>query len=247
MGQAIRGGGRRTRARVLGAALVALVALAPIATGLAYADSRATEATVGPTGTIAAAAPGHRLELHAAPGGPTVHALGARTAFGSRTRLAVLGRRGGWLAVSSEALGNTRRAWIKRSPAVRLYRTPYTVLVSVHARRLELRAGSRTLLRAVVAVGRPDSPTPTGRFGITDKFAGARFGHAYGCCVLVLSAVQTHLPRGWTGGNRLALHGTSAPASLGRASSAGCVRLDDRPLRALMRRLPLGAPVVIRR
>src|SRR3954454_5533991 len=137
MGEAIRGGGRRTHASAVGAALVAL---AEIATGPAYATSRAAEARV-PAGTIAAGVPGHRLRLHAAPGGPTVHALGERTAFGSRTRLAVLGRRDGWLAVSSEALGNTRRAWIKRSPAVRLYRTRYLVVIFRHARRLELRAG----------------------------------------------------------------------------------------------------------
>src|SRR4051794_28383081 len=243
MGVAILGGGRRTRASAVGAALVVL---AEIVTGRAYAASRAAEAPV-PAGTIAAVAPGYRLSLHVAPGGPTVHALAERTAFGSRTRLAVLGRRGGWLAVSSEALGNTRRAWIKQSPAVRLYRTRYIVVVVRHTRRLELRAGSRTLLRADVGVGGPDSPTPVGRFGVTDKLAGARLGRSYGCCVLVLSAVQTRLPRGWTGGDRVALHGTSAPASLGRASSAGCVRLDDGTLRTLMRRLPLGAPVVIRR
>src|SRR4051794_41258664 len=190
MGVAILGGGRRTRASAVGAALVVL---AEIVTGRAYAASRAAEAPV-PAGTIAAVAPGHRLSLHAAPGGPSVHALAERTAFGSRTRLAVLGRRGGWLAVSSEALGATRRAWIKQSPAVRLYRTRYVVVVFRHTRRLELRAGSRTLLRAVVGVGRSDSPTPTGRFGITDKFAGARLGRSYGCCVLVLSAVPAPPP-----------------------------------------------------
>src|SRR4051794_11801591 len=245
MGHAFRGGGCRMH---VGALFATLVVLAQTTTGPAHAAWRAAgEAAAGSAGTIAAVASGHRLRLHAAPGGPTVDVLGDRTPFGSRTRLAVLGRRRGWLAVSSEALGNARRAWIKRSPAVRLYRTRYVVVVFRHARRLELRAGSRTLLRAVVGVGRPDSPTPTGHFGITDKLAGARFGRSYGCCVLVLSAVQTRLPRGWTGGNRVALHGTSAPASLGRASSAGCVRLDDRPLRSLMRRLPLGTPVVIRR
>src|SRR3954451_17095112 len=220
MGHAIRGGGRRMH---VSARLAKLVALAETTTGPANAAIPAAgEAAAGPARTIAAVAPGHRLRLHAAPGGPTVDVLGDRTPFGSRTRLAVLGRRRGWLAVSSEALGNARRAWIKRSPAVRLYRTRYVVVVFRHGRRLELRAGSRSLLRAVVGVGRPDSPTPTGHFGITDKLAGARFGRSYGCCVLVLSAVQTRLPRGWTGGDRRGLPGTSAPARVGPAPTGRC-------------------------
>src|SRR3954454_22037347 len=119
------------------------------------------------------------------------------------------------------------------------------VVVSVHAR---LARAARRLAHAA-ARRRRRRPTRLAhadrRFGITDKFAGARFGRSYGCCVLVLSAIQTHLPRGWTGGTRLGRHAPGAPASLGRGSSAGCVRLAERPLRTLMRRLPLGAPVII--
>jgi lipoprotein-anchoring transpeptidase ErfK/SrfK len=96
-----------------------------------------------------------------------------------------------------------------------------------------------------VGIGRPGSPTPTGRFAVTDKLSGAPYGTVYGCCILALSAHQPNLPAGWKGGDRMAIHGTSDPASIGAPSSAGCLRAGDGDLRYLMRRLPLGTPVFI--
>jgi lipoprotein-anchoring transpeptidase ErfK/SrfK len=184
--------------------------------------------------------------VHASPGGRRIGRLRTRTVFGSPTRLAVLGRSGEWIAVSTELAGRANRGWIRQA-GVRLRTTPYRIVITVSARRLELRHGTRVVLRSRVAVGRPSNPTPPGRFGITDKLAGARFGGAYGCCILALSGVQTRLPPGWPGGDRLALHGTDSPASIGQAASSGCVRVEERRLRALMRRVPLGTPVLIQR
>ncbi len=199
------------------------------------------------TTLIAEVEPGHAVTAHARPHGRRLLRIGARTPFGSPTRLAVLARRGRWLAIGTPAPGANRRAWIRRSAALRLRATRYRIVVSLSDRRLELRHGTRTLMRTAVAVGRPTSATPTGRFSVTDKLAGSRYGSAYGCCILALSGVQPHPPAGWTGGNRLALHGTDSPGSIGTASSAGCVRLPDRPLRTLVRRAPLGTEVTIRR
>jgi lipoprotein-anchoring transpeptidase ErfK/SrfK len=97
-----------------------------------------------------------------------------------------------------------------------------------------------------VGVGRPGSPTPVGRFAVTDKLSGSTYGPYYGCCILALSAHQPNLPPGWRGGDRIAIHGTNDPASIGAASSAGCPHARDADLRVLMRRVPLGTPVFIR-
>jgi len=102
------------------------------------------------------------------------------------------------------------------------------------------------LMRVRVGVGASDSPTPTGRFAVTDKLAGGRFSAAYGCCILALSAIQTNLPAGWSGGDRVAIHGTLSPSDFGQAVSAGCIHAPDADLRYLMRVVPLGTPVVIR-
>ena len=102
------------------------------------------------------------------------------------------------------------------------------------------------VFRTRVAVGAAAHPTPTGRFGVTDKLPGRRFGSVYGCCILAISAIQEKLPANWPGGNRIALHGTNLPSSIGNPVSTGCVRVGERPLRRMMRRVPLGTPVIIR-
>jgi len=102
------------------------------------------------------------------------------------------------------------------------------------------------VLSAVVGVGSPSSPTPAGRFAVTDRLAGARFSSAYGCCVLPISAHQEHPPAGWANGTRMAIHGTNDPATIGQAASAGCVHAEESAMRALVQRVPLGTPVLIR-
>ena len=51
---------------------------------------------------------------------------------------------------------------------------------------------------------------------------------------------------GWPGGDRLAIHATPDATSVGRAASLGCMRAHTRDARALMRTVPLGAPVFVR-
>ena len=121
-----------------------------------------------------------------------------------------------------------------------------SLVLDLSSRRIVLKEGSRIVRRMTVGVGRPSSPTPTGRFAVTDKLSGSRYGSFYGCCILALSAHQPHLPPGWTGGDRIAIHGTNAPSTIGTASSAGCPHARDADLRVLMRRVPLGSPVFIR-
>ena len=84
------------------------------------------------------------------------------------------------------------------------------------ARAAQGRPRVRTLS---VAIGRPGSETPTGRFAVTDKLRGGNYGPYYGCCILALNAHQPELPAGWTGGNRLAIHGTNSPGTIGAPAS----------------------------
>ena len=97
-----------------------------------------------------------------------------------------------------------------------------------------------------MAVGTSGSPTPPGRYAVTDKIAGTRYGAYYGCCILALTGHQTNPPPGWTGGDRLAIHGTDAPATIGAPASAGCLRAADADLQVLMRLVPLGTPVFVK-
>jgi hypothetical protein len=191
---------------------------------------------------VARVRPGRRVGLRLRPGGPVVAWLPSRTEFGSPQTFAVTrtlpGRR---FAVVSTALGNGRVGWISARPGeLRLSRSRLTLDIDLSTRLLSVRSGARVLGSFRVGIGAPGTPTPVGRFAVTDKLNGA-FSPVYGCCILALSAHQTHLPSGWTGGNRIAIHGGSTAGSV----STGCVHASTPALRYLMRSVPLGARVVI--
>jgi len=203
---------------------------------------------IPPAHVIAHVRPGGVVALHARPFGPVVARVGALTRFGSQRALGVVStRRGRWLAVTEAGVDGNRIVWVDaRAGGLRYSRTALELDVDLSDRTLTVRRGETTVRELSVGVGAFDSPTPTGRFAVTDKLDGANFSAAYGCCILALSAIQTSLPRGWAGGNRIAIHGTSTPTDFGQAVSAGCVHARDTDLHWLMRAIPLGTPVVIR-
>lgn len=198
---------------------------------------------------IAEVRPGHSLALHSRPFGPVLARVGPRTPFGSPRALGVVAtRHGRWLAVTEAGVGDNRSVWVDaRAGGLRYERTPLEVDIDLSTRTLVVRREGTVLRRASVGVGRAGSPTPTGRFAVTDKLDGSAYSAAYGCCILALSAIQPSLPAGWSGGNRVAIHGTLSSSDFGRAVSAGCVHASDATLRYLMRIVPLGTPVLIRR
>jgi lipoprotein-anchoring transpeptidase ErfK/SrfK len=148
--------------------------------------------------------------------------------------------------VITTELPNGRTGWVDAHGALRLSRTTVRLDVDLSSRLLRVRVAGRLVRAMRVGVGAPGTSTPTGRFAITDKLAGTNYGPYYGCCVLALNGHQPNTPPGWKGGNRLAIHGTDSPSTIGTAASAGCLRAADEDLRVLMAKVPLGTPVFIR-
>ena len=165
--------------------------------------------------------------------------------FGGRRVLSVAAVRGRWLGVSVPERPNGKLGWIdSKAAGFGRSRLKVSIRADLSARRIDLVVGRRVVKRLRVAIGRAGSPTPTGRFAVTDKIAGNRYGPYYGCCILAISGRQTRLPPGWQGGDLLAIHG--GPAwSLGSRRSAGCLHAAETDLRWLMRRIPLGTPITI--
>jgi lipoprotein-anchoring transpeptidase ErfK/SrfK len=169
------------------------------------------------------------------------------TEFGSTRVMSIAQQRGPWLGVVTTEMPNGKLAWVNmKNHGLRFRRHAYSLHADLSGRWLELRKRGRRIRRLSVAIGRPGSETPTGRFAVTDKLRGSSYGSYYGCCILALNAHQSKLPPGWHGGNRIAIHGTNAPGTIGTPASAGCLRAADSDLHVLMRRVPLGTPVFIR-
>ena len=180
--------------------------------------------------------------LRDGPDGAVVGRLAPRTEFGSPQIVPVVRREGSWLGVIATERPNGALGWV-RAAAVRMVREPARIDVDLSARRLRVVDGARTVFRMTVDIGGAATPTPTGSFAVTDSLRG--WG-PYGCCILALSGHQTKLAQGWTGGDRLAVHGASTAAGKGAAASLGCLRGDDADMRRLLRVARLGARVRIR-
>lgn len=168
-------------------------------------------------------------------GGRRVGVIGARTPYGSRTRLWVRARAAGWLQVPAmDAPGN--RGWIRARATRPAARLPDRVRIDRSARRLTV-IGPRGRWSTRVILGGAGTPTPLGTFQVTDRLNGRRFGGTYGAWILVLSTYGTpaHV-------SRVAIHGMP-PAAHSRFYSAGCVRVPSAALERLRRAAPPGTPV----
>lgn len=123
--------------------------------------------------------------------------------------------------------------------------TPITVEADLSEHRLTVLRGDRVVLRTPAATGAAVSPTPPGRYFVTDRvrFPG---GGSLGTFAFGISGIQPNLPPGWSGGDQLAIHGTNAPWTIGRSASAGCLRVSERILDRLRPLLRLGTPVIVR-
>jgi lipoprotein-anchoring transpeptidase ErfK/SrfK len=231
---------RRSRLIAAGAVFAATVSAAA-AVALAPAADSSVKSGPYAGGTEIAAPVNGTLALHAGPrAGRIMARVGSRTAFGSPTRLAVVQDRGGWVAVLSDVLGNGVQGYARASE-VRLSRKPYVLEADLSRRILIVRRWGLVVRRVAVAIGAASSPTPVGRFSVTDELSDF-YPSVYGCCVLALSAHQAQLPSGWTGGDRVAIHGGGG---IGSAVSNGCLHAGEADLRFLMSTVPLGTLVVI--
>jgi lipoprotein-anchoring transpeptidase ErfK/SrfK len=186
-----------------------------------------------------------RTVLRASPGGRALARLPRKTEWGTPTVLAALGERGGWLRVMATQLPNGRSGWIQ-ARAAGVVASHWKIEADLSRRLVTVRLDGHAVRRFRAAVGRPATPTPTGRFAITDKLHFTDHSRAYGWGAIALTGHQTHIEPGWNGGDRLAIHGTSEPASIGQAASFGCLRASDADVRWLVRHAYLGSIVEIR-
>jgi lipoprotein-anchoring transpeptidase ErfK/SrfK len=200
-----------------------------------------------PPTTILKVRPGHLVRMHARPGGKLLFRVLPKTVYGRRLILSVTQRRGAWAAVPTFLLPNGRRAWVRvsrRTFVVR--RTRWRLTADLSARTVAVVHGAQRVRTLRVAIGAPATPTPPGTYAITDKLGGRPFGSSYGCCILALSGHQPKVRTGPIDG-RLAIHGTDRPDLVGARVSQGCLRASDHNVRWLMRTVPVGTQVTVRR
>lgn len=120
------------------------------------------------------------------------------------------------------------------------------ILVDLSEKRVTLYKDGREVLSGRAAIGAPATPTPIGRFYVNQRLIPYDPRGPFGPGAVGISAFSEVLT-GWTQGGPIAIHGTNAPWSIGKAVSNGCIRLRNPVLRRLFAQTLSGTPVVIQR
>ena len=173
-----------------------------------------------------------------------VTTLTPTTEFGTTRVVLVVRRRGAWLKVRLPERPNGATGWV-RARDVELRSVTDAVVVDLTSRTLTWRRGGRRVLETTIAIGAPDTSTPTGHFYVTDLL-DTPDGGAYGPYAIGLAAHSDTLSEFGGGDGQIGLHGTNDPSSIGQSVSHGCVRVPNDVIVQLATSMPLGTPVTIR-
>lgn len=149
-----------------------------------------------------------------------------------------------WLEVFLPARPNGSTGWIRASD-VTLSEIDWRMKVELGAYRLMVWKGADLVREETVAIGKDRSPTPNGDFYVTERIETGNPRGPYGTWALGLSAYSDVYTSFAGGPGQVAIHGTNELSSLGRAASAGCVRVQDPAIIALAAQVPVGTPVSI--
>jgi sortase A len=181
------------------------------------------------------------------PDGPALRRYGRKDVNGARTVFGVLDARGcahSWYRVQLPVRPNGTSGWV-RAKDVQVLPVDTKIVIHVKAMRLELWSAGRVVLRTPIAPGAPATPTPTGRFYVTERQVPADPSGPWGPAALGTSAFSPVLKH-WAQGGPIGIHGTNEPSAIGHAVSHGCIRLPNSTMSRLFRLTPAGTPILIR-
>jgi hypothetical protein len=156
-----------------------------------------------------------------------------------------------WVRVRLPSRPNHAAAWVLADRVV-MRPTRWRILISRRARTISLYRDGDRLRRFRIVIGAPPTPTPHGLFSIVDvwRWYPADFLGAY---ILPITAHSNVLQEFGGGSGRVGIHGRGGASlldPLGAARSHGCIRLANRAIKWIVRKvgargLP-GIPVRVR-
>jgi len=113
------------------------------------------------------------------------------------------------------------------------------LVVSIPDRKLAVIENNEVVEVFAVAVGAPNSPSPTGTFTIVTRVANPTYYHPG---KVIAPGPQNPIGTRWIGLNQkgYGIHGTDQPASIGYAKSHGCIRLRNADVERLFERVHSG-------
>jgi lipoprotein-anchoring transpeptidase ErfK/SrfK len=196
-----------------------------------------------PASTTIATVRGADVPVSAAPGAAAASSLANPQPSGAPLVFRVVGQRDGWVQVQLPRRPNGSTGWVPDS-AVSLSTTVYAIVVTEADNTLDLYRAGKVVDSYPVATGTGGTPTPTGRFALTELLAPTNGG--YGPFAYGTTAFSDVLNSFGGGPGQIGLHGTEDASSIGQAASHGCIRMHNADITTLAKTLPLGTPFQVR-
>jgi lipoprotein-anchoring transpeptidase ErfK/SrfK len=182
---------------------------------------------------------------------PTMH-LTSPTADGDPLVLLVAGtakdveKDDAWLPVHLPVRPNGSQGWV-RAADVTVSTNDYRILIDLDDRKLTLTHEGEVVFKTAIGVGKDNTPTPGGIYYIDELIQPTEADGLYGPFAYGLSGFSdSPEAANFRGGDgALGIHGTNDPASIGKRTSHGCIRVPNDVISHMATILPLGTPVEI--
>ncbi len=193
---------------------------------------------------LAAVANGSVVNIHPAAGDSAVSKVLANPTFeGMPLAMLAIDRQGDWLQVRFPERPNGSIGWIQASE-VTLTPVENRIVISISKRSLRvLDKNQQVVYETNVAVGKPRTPTPTGRF--YEDIWLPNPGRPYGSFMLSIAGFSDVLHNFGGGRGQIAMHGWADTSVMGQAASNGCIRMRSADISHVASLAPVGTPVDI--
>jgi lipoprotein-anchoring transpeptidase ErfK/SrfK len=194
---------------------------------------------------VAALATGPVVHVFSAPGATqATQALSNPTFEGVTLAFLAVDQQGpDWYQVRLPERPNGSLGWIQASE-VQLSPVTHRIVISTSQRSLRvLDQNQQVIYQTNVAVGKPNTPTPLGRFYVDIWLPNP--GSPYGAFMLSIAGFSDALQHFEGGRGQVAMHGWSNTSIMGTAASHGCVRMRNGDISQVAQLAPLGTPVEI--
>ena len=150
----------------------------------------------------------------------------------------------GWLRVLLAERPNGSTGWVRQSD-VQLTPNPYRLRVSLGDHKITVFQGTNVIYEGDVAIGKPETPTPPGKYYMRVLIQAPDPNTVYGPFAYGLSAHSEVLTEFSGGDAEVGVHGNNDASVLGKSVTARCIRMDNDQITKLSKVLPLGTPVEI--
>lgn len=142
-------------------------------------------------------------------------------------------------------LNRTDAKKIRPGQKLKVIKGPFSAVVDLSDMELTIHSHGHFVALFPVGVGR-DSASPVGTFKVLEKLRDPTYYGADG--VIDHDDPKNPLGEYWIDlGEGIGIHGTTDQASIGKAESAGCIRLKDRDIADVFDLLTVGAEVLIKK